>query len=386
MNEADGTVTVLDKSAVTYKRVWCGYEIFVSLMGENRRYLYDVYTVVGSDDEIKDVREPWASLRAVGLTDGLTNADEAGIVVDEEQGIVTGVRAKLARESCFPFSKLEDVLDVQIETANASVDSDKKHILNAIIGASDLDSTPPAQHERFQELNELLRGKFASSAVVPCMKSGMPVQKWSKALHDSGRDVFYASIPEDLEMNIENTSTFASSMPTSLTRLEVDVEFKAADCARVLAEALSKLSKLERLKLVLRGLTEIGESLLAIVKALASHQSFKRLEVMCCLEDTHAAAVGQALSEMKQLQGGTLLLDVGNPSLTHIGAVALRDTVGRMPLELLKICLSDDVGDEGKEVWSALHLSPGPRPESYKAYYDSFDYYASFPENTGGCS
>ena len=44
LDKADGTVTVLDVEGKTFTRVWCCYEIFVSLAVYDGRLKYDVYT------------------------------------------------------------------------------------------------------------------------------------------------------------------------------------------------------------------------------------------------------------------------------------------------------------------------------------------------------
>ena len=43
---AKGTVSILDKGGVVFTRVWCSYEIFVSLVGSKPGFLWDVYTAL----------------------------------------------------------------------------------------------------------------------------------------------------------------------------------------------------------------------------------------------------------------------------------------------------------------------------------------------------
>eukprot|EP00971_Amphidinium_carterae_P205768 4083450-Amphidinium_carterae.1 len=72
------------------------------------------------------------------LSDGLTHAEQQ----IEDQSVAEQLR--MCRQAAFPIKVLAKGLDPQLHKASASVESDKVHILNSIIGkeAADLDDEP----------------------------------------------------------------------------------------------------------------------------------------------------------------------------------------------------------------------------------------------------
>ena len=43
---AEGTVSVLDKDGTVFTRIWCGYEVYVSLVDAKADYKWVVYTAL----------------------------------------------------------------------------------------------------------------------------------------------------------------------------------------------------------------------------------------------------------------------------------------------------------------------------------------------------
>ena len=139
---ADGTVSVLDKGGVVFTRIWCGYEVYVSLVAAKPGYKWGVYTLCEDGDG------------AVGLTDGFAPADG------------DWPPSKQQREAKFPFALAQRALAIELQSAQASVASDKTHILNAMIGETDDFNAPlPERHERYDLLNETLRARFAAGSL-----------------------------------------------------------------------------------------------------------------------------------------------------------------------------------------------------------------------------
>ena len=140
---ADGTVSVLDKGGVVFTRIWCGYEVYVSLVDAKPGYTWGVYTL-----------RDGAGAGAVGLTDGFAPAD------------YDSPPSKQQREARFPFALAQQALAIELQSAQASVASDKTHILNAMIGETDDFNAPlPERHERYDLLNETLRARFAAGSL-----------------------------------------------------------------------------------------------------------------------------------------------------------------------------------------------------------------------------
>ena len=70
-----------------------------------------------------------------------------------------------AREAAFPYELIKKSLSIQVESAEASVEDDRIHILNSIVGCSGekIDDVPLKAHDNYVKLNNSLRGTFASS-------------------------------------------------------------------------------------------------------------------------------------------------------------------------------------------------------------------------------
>merc|ERR1740124_1012082 len=161
MNIAKGrTVTVLDKGGVVFTRVWCIYELNLTLVnpqgGENNQEsqegLWAVYTA--NRHTYREAYDSFTEVRdAVGIISGGATSDG-------------GASDTTAREKEFPYQLIKKSLDIQIEDAEASEETDRVHILNAIVGhtGDQLNNNPPKTHPMYSELNDSLKGRFASSA------------------------------------------------------------------------------------------------------------------------------------------------------------------------------------------------------------------------------
>ena len=173
MGLAEGTVSVLDKEGVVFTRIWCGYEVYVSLAappdskmvpdesGDDglTPYKWVVYTaleaVVRAEDDGRLVPR-WKKgdpVPAVGIADGPAPCDSGAAPFKQQ------------REAYFPLALAGKALGITLETAQASVAADKTHILNAMSGEKDnFDMPPPERHAMYDELNETLRGRFAAGS------------------------------------------------------------------------------------------------------------------------------------------------------------------------------------------------------------------------------
>ena len=202
-----GTVAIVDAGGAYFGRIWCCYEIYQSLHGEAAkvaharqaaaaaaaaaaatqsnggrrggrgaygaqsrvapdvvpsRFTYDVYTACRHESQVAQLppsnRSVW--LDAVGITDGTAAADN---------GLSS---LKAAREASFPPAMLMLGLQARIEDGEASVESDKIHILNAIAAVADLNASPPLQHGRYDFTNATLRGRLAASSLRQAIIAG----------------------------------------------------------------------------------------------------------------------------------------------------------------------------------------------------------------------
>ena len=128
-------------------RIWCIFELFKSVMGSkvNSRYEFDVYTEIDGDKG------------AVGITHGLIPSDYGWSA------------NKKFRESKFPLDRILQATNVDIKHAKASVESDRRFILNTITGQSEVDDVLD-NHANYDELNDILRGIFVTPSLDRIIK------------------------------------------------------------------------------------------------------------------------------------------------------------------------------------------------------------------------
>ena len=90
---------------------------------------------------------------AVGIVSG-------GVPIDGGEGIKT-----THRESAFPFGLIKQALTVKVETAKASEEDDRIHILHSIRGndGDGLYDTPPTSDVKYNEVNEAVQAGFIST-------------------------------------------------------------------------------------------------------------------------------------------------------------------------------------------------------------------------------
>jgi len=108
-------------------------------MDGNSNFEFDVYTEIDGD-------------KAVGITHGFIPSD------------IEDSYSKKLRETEFPLDRVLQAINVDIKQAQASVESDRKFILNTITGRSEDDSVPD-NHRNYNELNNILRGIFVAPAL-----------------------------------------------------------------------------------------------------------------------------------------------------------------------------------------------------------------------------
>jgi len=98
MEIVEGTVSILDSYCVVYSRIWCVYELYKSLMGQNENYKYDIYTDFSLNS-------------ALGIAHGIKGMEDR-----------------------FPIDRILKVIDIDVIKAEATVPDDAKFIKNAITG------------------------------------------------------------------------------------------------------------------------------------------------------------------------------------------------------------------------------------------------------------
>merc|ERR1740124_1175722 len=136
-------MTILDKEAVVFTRIWCVFELFLTLIDaqqeEGEDGLWAVYTehphtytnpdVITAHPHTYKGNDTWRILEepreAVGIISG-------GATCDEDDPEMTALR-----EAHFPFQLISQSMGIKVEEGEASVEDDRVHILNSIIGETD---------------------------------------------------------------------------------------------------------------------------------------------------------------------------------------------------------------------------------------------------------
>ena len=98
MQLCDGVLVILDKDAIVFTRIWCGFE--QATVAQGKKLLLDIATVHNGEPEL--------------LTDGF--AYEL-----ENQNEANKMYIKSEREKHFPVALLEKAYTIQVELGEASV-------------------------------------------------------------------------------------------------------------------------------------------------------------------------------------------------------------------------------------------------------------------------
>jgi len=254
MRLSEGTVSIIDSGASYFKRVWCCYEIWSTLMlaaaanlygdlpvdGQGG-YKYDIYTCVGED-------------RAVGLTDGFAP-------VDMRRAKHWWTTNKYHREKTFPIEMAHSALSLKLELGQASQETDRIHILNSIVGCANLDAKPPKEHARYNQLNSTLHGRFAAALWRKALESYECMGEYGQALATSGLGQLALSFDSCSKLDDLAARALATGLAQSIKELDLDFNGCVGlsdDGVEALASALP--SAMRQLKIDLSGCKQVGNS------------------------------------------------------------------------------------------------------------------------------
>lgn len=205
---SEGTVSVLDKAAMCYTRIWCCYEVWVSTSDRVRspdapRYLYDMYTVNPKGDY-------------VGIMDG------------SAKGVVSAKRQEVRSARKFPIELCRRALNLCLEKADASDEKDKRHILNSIVGAKKLGAKPPASHEEYDKLNGNLHGRLAAAVWRFAIEAGEDMGPYQAALSRCNLPKIEASFVGCRQLTDSHVEALSQAMPSGIDG--VDLDFSKCAC------------------------------------------------------------------------------------------------------------------------------------------------------------
>eukprot|EP00438_Fugacium_kawagutii_P032914 Skav221779 [mRNA] locus=scaffold2426:275619:277445:+ [translate_table: standard] len=197
-----GTLSILDDCATVYSRIWCDYEVYVTLnKGTWTTHLYDIYT--------------WQQGEVVGLTDGVAPIDQRGASWWWED-------KKHQREKNFPLDLAKAAMKIRVQQGEASVEEDRRRILHAICG-TDLSGgqveEPPTEHPAYDGVNATLHARFALSTWVLALQHGEDVQSYARVLSASHLTRISLSFRSKSYVTDAMLMTLATALPKTLKEL-----------------------------------------------------------------------------------------------------------------------------------------------------------------------
>jgi len=303
MEAAEGTVSILDSAAATYQRIWCVYEIFVSLLAFADRpdnYLYDMYTVNASGEE------------GVGLTHGWAP-------IDLKFGTARANDLKFDRERKFPRASGDLAMSIQVQKGMATMESDRKAILNSIAG-KDLTAQPDEENEAYEKLNNTLRAHFSVGMWRNALEGGSNMTPFGEAMASSELKEVSLSFVRSDYFDDEACVFLAVSLPKQMVDLRMDLSKCSALTVRgfsALAVAIELRGEtLEVLHLQMAGLatTCSDEVVERLADAFGKCKCLKQLNIVLagCSEALTAGAFQKLMYEIQKTKVSleTFCLDI----------------------------------------------------------------------------
>jgi len=354
-----------DQPGVPFTRIWCAFEIFMAMSGQlplvsstpsgaqRKQLLLDIITADENGVQL--------------LTDGLTAKEQ----IQEDSVIGRGHLVKMEREDSFPLEMIRAAMQVELEKAQASVEQDRRHILNLLAGMRDIDAEPPEQHEHFDAANAKLRAIFALASWARVTSDGflevlglpqvlrgdrnrrqLSLTLSGSLQQDRDLDLLAAGLPEGLHVLVLNLNStpltdrglkaLASQLPTQcpeLRQLQLHLWSTAVGDAgaEALFASLQKMKFLEDARTYFRNLSGISRGTFAALGAfLGSSRTLQKLCVafgQCeAVEDDCLADLAKCFPEAKALR--TLRLSCTGCSVSDKGVLTLGKAVARLLPEL----------------------------------------------------
>ena len=309
MSICKGTVSILDAECVVYSRIWSFFDVFKSVMGGNSDYEFDVYTEIDGG-------------RAVGITHGF-------IPRDGHPDTPITYYIKKERESKFPLDRILQATNVDVKQAQASVESDRKFILNSITGRS-VDDAVVDDHSKYDELNNILRGIFVTPGLDRIIKEKDvdTVTRCLEIVKASNIRMIYLDLKDCSRFDDDVLMKLADSLPPTLTEFSL-WSIESAVTVNGINACLGKIlgcPKLVRLFLSRNNIDDVGAKL--ITDALKNNHSLNTLDLMLNnIGDDGVMAIADALIVNRNLTKLNLL---GNYNIT---------ARGKEYLSIMKQCL-----------------------------------------------
>jgi len=231
------TLTILDRDGTVFSRIWCILELFLTFLESSHQ---------GEEEGDQSTRGLWTVYTACDMY-------KDGPVVgrlDQRSAVGLASHREIGYEDRFPFDIVAKSLDIKIEKANASVASDRLHILNAIVGnTDDFDAAPPETHEEYTVLNNFVIGAFASSIWL-LQKASQQENKtfWKKMITQLSKSTRRGKMKldfNDWKLNENQAVELISRLPLTTYQLKIDMCSYGYAFAAALANWIRKAKNLK---------------------------------------------------------------------------------------------------------------------------------------------
>jgi len=285
------TISILDEKSVVFSRIWCTLELYLTLIlakEENKETKFDgmwatytshphVYTNEYGEEEDR---------HAIGIIScGMATCDLGTTSLSS------------SREEHFPQDRILAAIKIDVESADASVVSDKIHILNYIQdpNASDFDKAPTVNHPNYDKLNRMVRGAFLSSNPVLQYALNKSDEDWHLALNTMCNSIKTSTMSFDFDigwdkLTKEKAVELIQHLPVTIEGLEIRYAPYGEEFVKAIAEFITTTTNLKQLRFGstfaggMKGGRDCGTSL---AKALENHPNIKELELF------HTDLIGQ---------------------------------------------------------------------------------------------
>jgi len=181
MGESKGTISILDAKGIVFTRAWCTLELFMTFNAKKNdeddadvknRGVWGVYTA--HEHTYKQYRSEYNNdyseeRAAVGIVSGGAPYENSSYDTS-------------LRERYFPMELIQMSRGIDIKSAEASKEDDRKRILNAIAGIDNLEADPHTDHVNYTKLNDAVKGAFAASMPVLNAAAAAGGDEWTDTL------------------------------------------------------------------------------------------------------------------------------------------------------------------------------------------------------------
>jgi hypothetical protein len=192
---------------------------------------------------------------------------------------------KAHRQARCPVRLLQAAFGIKVEDGQASVETDRWHILNYLTGMP-LDSEPPRTHEQYDRINKLLHAHYALGGLPRCVAEGGEALKQCLAALQASppADRFVVSAPID-DATVEQ---LIDLLPPTLQHLEMP-----RACMTVVPESVGKFTALRTLML------SYCKKLTALPESVCNLGAMLTLDLSCCSKLT---ALPESVGNLGALQ------------------------------------------------------------------------------------